>query len=224
MSTLQPETKIVWCASLTWALARKCASSVDTLTVCLTFALSRHQFWPAPLTMPPSACGMWSLGTGKESCTHTYFCWRNLGKESCTCTYFCGRNFLTVQEYSIGPSLYILLGWITYLDKVEKEERFCSLFDCIFAQLCTLGFKNQLARPYFRCVLWWIAKTNLYLESLNWPSFVFRRAILKGHNRRVNACAADRGGKVLASAGWDCKVCIWNATSGEKICDFDLEW
>ncbi|CAG5115663.1 unnamed protein product, partial [Candidula unifasciata] len=43
---------------------------------------------------------------------------------------------------------------------------------------------------------------------------------LKGHGRRVNSCAADSRGKLIASGGWDCYVFVWN-TSGEKMCEFD---
>lgn len=64
----------------------------------------------------------------------------------------------------------------------------------------------------------------IYLLDKNHYLFDHRIALLKGHSRRVNACAADRSGKVVASASWDTKVRVWNAKSGETICDFNLDW
>ncbi|KAK7488729.1 hypothetical protein BaRGS_00020026 [Batillaria attramentaria] len=49
-----------------------------------------------------------------------------------------------------------------------------------------------------------------------------RIAHLQGHTRRVNACAGDPSGKLVASASWDTTVRIWNAAKGQSICDFDL--
>lgn len=43
--------------------------------------------------------------------------------------------------------------------------------------------------------------------------------VLTGHNRRVQSCASDKAGKVIASASWDCTVKIWNATKGDRQCE-----
>ncbi|XP_012935535.1 telomerase protein component 1 [Aplysia californica] len=46
---------------------------------------------------------------------------------------------------------------------------------------------------------------------------------LKGHGRRVNSCASDSQGKLIASGGWDCMVNVWNTAKGDKLCEFNIE-
>ncbi|XP_014669734.1 PREDICTED: telomerase protein component 1-like [Priapulus caudatus] len=47
-----------------------------------------------------------------------------------------------------------------------------------------------------------------------------RLHVLKGHSRRVSACAADVSGKLLASAGWDCQLKIWDVRQGKLVTTF----
>ncbi|XP_021378535.1 telomerase protein component 1-like [Mizuhopecten yessoensis] len=42
--------------------------------------------------------------------------------------------------------------------------------------------------------------------------------LLKGHTRRVKACAADPAGKLVASASWDCTVKVWDTSKGSISC------
>lgn len=46
--------------------------------------------------------------------------------------------------------------------------------------------------------------------------------MLKDHNRRVNSCASEHSGRLVASGGWDCSVFVWKAASAEKLCEFDV--
>ncbi|GFO40942.1 telomerase protein component 1, partial [Plakobranchus ocellatus] len=46
---------------------------------------------------------------------------------------------------------------------------------------------------------------------------------LRGHSRRVNSCASDQQGKLVASGSWDCTVIVWNVKgSGNKLCSLDI--
>ncbi|GFS23877.1 telomerase protein component 1 [Elysia marginata] len=50
-----------------------------------------------------------------------------------------------------------------------------------------------------------------------------RISTLKGHNRRVNSCASDTQGKLVASGSWDCTVIVWKATeSANKLCTLEV--
>ena len=47
--------------------------------------------------------------------------------------------------------------------------------------------------------------------------------MLKGHTRKVGACAADQKGRVVISVGWDCNIKMWDAQTGKSLGDLKAD-
>lgn len=64
----------------------------------------------------------------------------------------------------------------------------------------------------------------LFIGSLTDVFILWNRVhTLKGHNRRVNACAADPKGKLIASGAWDSTVILWKVLEGKQECYFNID-